>query len=132
MIYEWHQYVTKYFFIIDPCFPNPCKNGGECSKDGKGGYRCNCTTTGFNGPSCNIGNLKKINFHRNYFIFVLGYYISIYIADPCASKPCKNGGICSKDGKGGYSCDCTSTGFNGPACNIGNLKLKALIRINLA
>ena len=34
----------------DPCFPNPCQNGGLCSESGTD-YTCNCPT-GFKGKSC--------------------------------------------------------------------------------
>ena len=39
---------------------------------------------------------------------------------PCASKPCKNGGSCSEQGKG-YKCQCTDK-FTGDKCEteIGN------------
>ena len=103
---------------VDPCASKPCKNGGTCSRDGKGGYTCDCTSTGFNGPACNIGNLKfKILIIINW-AWTLTLYIINFI-DPCASKPCKNNGVCSRDGKGGHTCNCSSTGFNGPTCEIG-------------
>jgi hypothetical protein len=40
------------------------------------------------------------------------------VTDPCASAPCQNSGICTVSG-GGYTCDCTSTGFTGPTCETG-------------
>ena len=49
--------------------------------------------------------------------------MSTIVVDPCGSSPCKNDGECSRDGKGGFTCDCSSTGFNGPTCNIGNIHL---------
>ncbi|XP_005095248.2 fibropellin-1, partial [Aplysia californica] len=36
--------------------------------------------------------------------------------DDCTDNPCQNGGSC-KDLLGGYSCDCTGTGFEGANCS---------------
>jgi alpha-tubulin suppressor-like RCC1 family protein len=33
------------------CASSPCKNGGVCT-DGSSGYSCDCTNTGFTGPTC--------------------------------------------------------------------------------
>ena len=43
----------------------------------------------------------------------------ITFADPCEPTPCNNSGICSRDGKGGYTCDCSNTGYKGDNCNEG-------------
>ena len=44
---------------------------------------------------------------------------SLYnIPDPCDPNPCANSGICSADGAGGYSCDCSETFFTGVNCTI--------------
>ena len=43
----------------------------------------------------------------------------LYIIDACEPNPCNSGGTCLKDAKGGYSCDCTKTGFVGRLCHIG-------------
>ena len=53
--------------FVDPCAPNPCKNSGVCSRDGKGGFNCDCSSTGFNGTTCNIGNIICGNFDNNDF-----------------------------------------------------------------
>ena len=42
----------------------------------------------------------------------------IIIPDPCDPNPCANSGICSSDGTGGYSCDCSETLFTGVNCTI--------------
>ena len=42
----------------------------------------------------------------------------IIIPDPCDPNPCANSGICSADGAGGYSCDCSETVFTGVNCTI--------------
>ena len=35
---------------INPCQPNPCKNGGDCYETGEG-YKCTCPR-GFKGDFC--------------------------------------------------------------------------------
>ena len=35
----------------DPCFPNPCKNGGLCRAE-EGEFSCACNGTGYVGPTC--------------------------------------------------------------------------------
>lgn len=42
----------------------------------------------------------------------------LYYTDPCSPNPCKNGGTCSGDGNGGYSCRCAS-GYTGRHCDAG-------------
>ena len=39
---------------VDPCNPNPCKNGGICNDDGNGGYSCSCPP-GWKGTNCDQG-----------------------------------------------------------------------------
>ena len=47
----------------DPCFTNPCLNGGSCAENANGGFTCTCTKD-FNGKYCG-GN------------FILFYFIEI-------------------------------------------------------
>lgn len=35
--------------------------------------------------------------------------------DPCASKPCYNGGTCVKENQNSFSCKCPSS-YSGPSC----------------
>ncbi|GIX70670.1 hypothetical protein CEXT_58641 [Caerostris extrusa] len=42
---------------------------------------------------------------------------SSYIAGPCSTKPCQNGGTCTVDGQS-FKCDCKPP-FNGNTCEIG-------------
>ena len=39
----------------NPCDSSPCLNSGNCDKDGSGGYKCDCSSTGYNGDNCEIG-----------------------------------------------------------------------------
>jgi hypothetical protein len=38
-------------------------------------------------------------------------------ACPCASAPCKNGGICNPGAGTAYNCDCSATGYEGTLCD---------------
>ena len=38
-----------------------------------------------------------------------------HAADPCATAPCLNGGICQRSGNNGYTCICLD-GFTGDTC----------------
>ncbi|MCA9518477.1 MAG: calcium-binding EGF-like domain-containing protein, partial [Myxococcales bacterium] len=79
---------------VDPCVPNPCANDGICSVGGRGATVCDCTGTGFEGPTCE--DLP---------------------VDPCAATPCANDGACVAQTDGGFACDCSAAGgFGGPTC----------------
>ena len=46
--------------VIDPCKPEEngiekCQNHGTCIREGINGHKCDCTSTDFNGTSCEIG-----------------------------------------------------------------------------
>ena len=43
------------FSEIKVCEPNPCLHGGICSVVSEDQYRCDCTTTGYKGPKCDVG-----------------------------------------------------------------------------
>ena len=46
-------------------------------------------------------------------------WICLY-SDSCSLDPCKNGGNCSADGTGRYSCECPQ-GIGGENCTEGTL-----------
>ena len=58
---NWSQFASLYSYKnlclldYDPCFTNPCLNGGSCSENANGGFTCTCTKD-FNGKYCG-GNL---------------------------------------------------------------------------
>ena len=57
-----------------------------------------------------------INYYNISNVFL--FYINAYISgrpDPCASRPCLNGGKCCKQGYNGYKCTCRS-GYSGNNC----------------
>ena len=37
-------------------------------------------------------------------------------ADACASAPCENSGTCTNAENGGFTCDCSGTGYTGDVC----------------
>ena len=72
---------------------NPCKNGGRCV-DGMNGMGCDCTGTGFAGPSCSIPEKAT-----------------------CANSPgiCNNGTCTDSGTPGSVKCTCAA-GFTGSLC----------------
>ena len=41
--------------------------------------------------------------------------------DPCHPNPCNNNGVCSISHFGGYTCNCSSTGYTGSNCENGTV-----------
>jgi alpha-tubulin suppressor-like RCC1 family protein len=76
-------------FKPNPCAPNPCANGGTCTKAGNG-YTCACAL-GWTGPDC-----EQVD------------------AAACEPNPCLNGGTCST-ATGAAACTCPA-GFEGDLC----------------
>ena len=74
---------------IDDCAPKPCLNDAKCI-DQLGGYKCDCTNTGFTGARCQL-NINE-----------------------CESNPCVNGATC-QDKVNDYECHCFS-GYEGKNC----------------
>ncbi len=90
----------------NPCYTNPCVNGGTCQVAGINLFRCVCPI-GFNGIQCElrvcdpnpclyggiclvIGNTFQCQCPPQY----TGPTCAILI-NPCASQPCLNGGTCT-------------------------------------
>ena len=86
----------------EKCFPL-CQNGGICKQDGT----CDCTTTGFSGPSC-IQPCKVL----------IKWIINVSVV---CEPTCKNNGVCvlKTDGSMNTTCDCP-IGFQGTVdCSLG-------------
>lgn len=73
---------------IDDCESTPCING-KCM-DLLGGFKCDCTGTGFSGSVCQLN------------------------IDECEVEPCQNGAAC-EDLRNDYHCACFA-GFEGKNC----------------
>lgn len=57
--------------------------------------------------------------------FILFYYF--FLAEPCGIKPCQHNGKCDPLWDGGYSCDCTGTGYTGVHCESGVIEMPGQI-----
>lgn len=78
------------------CSPNPCLNGGLCTRTSATAYACACPP-GFSGPTCAVAAV---------------------VADPCSPpSPCLNGGVCKSVGGSSYTCACAA-GFSGATCGV--------------
>ena len=53
--------VKQFLFALDPCDQDPCKNGGNCFRDGHGSYLCDCTSTGYTGRTCSSSKIFSYN-----------------------------------------------------------------------
>lgn len=96
-----------------PCTP-VCEHGGLCTSPNM----CDCSGTGFGGPSCetplctppceNGGACTAPNTCTCDSTGYSGVSCSI----PVCASPCENGGLCTAPD----SCDCDGTGYDGPTC----------------
>ena len=50
----------------DYCYPNPCQNGARCMQSHNGSH-CNCSETGFDGPTCSTRSKKYKRSCEEYF-----------------------------------------------------------------
>lgn len=117
--------LNQLIFIGAPCLKGPCHNGGTCTEDARGDFKCTCKA-GFTGQYCDsqLGvRLCEQSPCRNDGICIAlsdneyececrpgwtGKNCETNI-DECASFPCKNSGICT-DGINNYTCRCDKTG----------------------
>ena len=108
---------------IDDCSPNPCING-NCT-DGIGSYTCTCDPiwTGTNCDSCLIANcVRCVNAEcmecNRGLIWNSGVKQCV---DVCFDNPCQNGGTCTVNSDGGFTCQCPTsrTGTNCTMCASG-------------
>lgn len=105
------------------CHPNPCKNLGICTELERE-YECTCQP-GYKGINCECKWRKtfqyKLSFcdtFHHYFLlivnFLLAFWLTDLVPDPCTPSPCKNGAICAQVGNS-YYCQC-KTGWIGKEC----------------
>lgn len=52
------------FSAITVCYPNPCKNGGDCHPLNSTNFACNCTNTAHTGRRCHVGILRTPKYPR--------------------------------------------------------------------
>jgi cysteine-rich repeat protein len=116
---------------VNDCEPEPCDNGGVCV-DGVNSFSCECSGTGFTGPTC-TDDTDDCNpdpcENGGACIEVGGDYLCQCDGtgfegtrcqtnvDDCSPDPCLHGGVCS-DLVNGYACDCTGTGYYGTTCEL--------------
>ncbi|XP_032895639.1 cadherin EGF LAG seven-pass G-type receptor 1 isoform X2 [Amblyraja radiata] len=79
---------------IDLCYSNPCGNHGMC-RSREGGYNCECRQE-YTGEHCEVSTRSG----------------------RCAPGVCKNGGTCINLLVGGFRCECTSSEYERPYCEM--------------
>ncbi|XP_058864928.1 neurogenic locus notch homolog protein 1-like isoform X2 [Acipenser ruthenus] len=119
--------------LLDRCVLNPCLNGGSCV-EGEGGLKCACQG-GYTGPHCEH-RLDSCKLSAEHTIVCLnggrcvdsptsprclcpegfGGSVCQDPVDPCERGPCLNEGVCTPQGKTGYTCQCAA-GFTGSNCS---------------
>uniref|UniRef100_A0A4W5LRT9 trypsin n=1 Tax=Hucho hucho TaxID=62062 RepID=A0A4W5LRT9_9TELE len=116
--------------IAGQCNPNPCLNNGVCEEKGKRRFKCDCPKP-FKGKKCQKGpkRCKRGICGRGECVLTSKppFYAckckQPFLPPDCKSlavcqpNPCKNGGLCVKDGMD-FDCLCKE-GFSGRFCNVG-------------
>ncbi|XP_076252739.1 cadherin-related tumor suppressor fat isoform X2 [Rhynchophorus ferrugineus] len=105
----------------DPCLPNPCKNNGQCRRQGfnyhcvcphnKDGKHCDMERGDIcsENPCQNGGTCKESPDGSSFFCLCRSGYRGNQceaLADSCRPNPCLHGGLCVNL-KPGYKCSCT-------------------------
>nr|XP_048714458.1 hyaluronan-binding protein 2 isoform X1 [Caretta caretta]XP_048714459.1 hyaluronan-binding protein 2 isoform X1 [Caretta caretta] len=122
----------EYFGYNDPCSPKPCKNNGECKRNGNH-YTCLCPMP-YAGTRCEkVKNVCERNSCRkgDCVIMLTPPYSQCACRHPykppycnkvsaaCKPNPCKNGGVClQRRLRSKFSCQCAEP-FRGRFCEIG-------------
>lgn len=116
----------------DDCESQPCQNSGVCI-DEIGGFRCNCSSTGYSGTLCqnNVDEclMGTPCLNEGDCFDTYGSYICVcpkmfggsnceLQLDACLSQPCGNGATCISLNTGGVDCICPQ-GVSGQFCEIG-------------
>ncbi len=100
-----------------PCDQStPCLNGGSCTNDNKGGFKCTCAN-GYIGDNCDTRNWLSIYFFQINKKNIWENYFKKNKALPCDlnTNQCLNGATCMNDYKGNATCTC-KTGYEGVNC----------------
>lgn len=79
---------------VDLCYSSPCRNNGHC-RSREGGYTCECLDD-FTGDHCEL-NVRS---------------------GRCTAGVCRNGGTCVNLLVGGFRCDCLSSDYEKPYCQM--------------
>ena len=59
-IFKNGSYILSHTFLfLDPCKTNPCQNGGTCSSDGAGSFKCQCESK-YEGQHCETTKGKSL------------------------------------------------------------------------
>jgi EGF-like domain len=105
--------------VNDICSPNPCRNGGTCSRTGT---LCACAV-GFSGTNCqtdvcnpnpclNGGTCSRTG---NRCTCPVGFSGANCEIDSCNPNPCQHGGVCTRTSSM-PNCNCNGTGYQGNQC----------------
>ncbi|XP_062287067.1 hyaluronan-binding protein 2-like [Scomber scombrus] len=126
--------VSEWLFKLqDPdgqCNPNPCENDGVCQERGWRRFKCDCPSP-YKGRRCQRGPkvCKRGRCGRGECVLTstppfFDCKCKLPFQPPdcrtytlCAPNPCRNGGICIRDGNE-YDCQCPP-GFRGRFCHVG-------------
>lgn len=89
------------------CQNSPCQNSGVCisNDDENTPYICQCLP-GTSGSICQFNTTTTTTTTTT---------VSTTLANPCASYPCLNNGICVPTGTNTYYCQCVNN-YTGPRC----------------
>ncbi|XP_044070372.1 hyaluronan-binding protein 2-like isoform X2 [Siniperca chuatsi] len=112
------------------CNPNPCQNNGVCEQKSKGKFECDCPKP-YKGKRCERGPkiCTRGKCGRGECVLTSTFpFYECKCKEPfqppdctsfsvCEPNPCRNGGICIKDGND-FDCQCPS-GYRGRFCHVG-------------
>ncbi|XP_070772348.1 hyaluronan-binding protein 2-like [Enoplosus armatus] len=112
------------------CNPNPCQNNGVCEEKEKNNFKCDCPRP-YKGKRCQKGPkfCKRGKCGRGECVLTSTFpFYECKCKEPfqpplcrtfslCEPNPCRNGGICIKDGTN-FDCQCPP-GYRGRFCHVG-------------
>ena len=85
LFHKFHQhffffYCLLFFSKVSLCEPNPCKNGGECIKDGND-FDCLCPV-GFRGRFCHVGKYTLLFYFSQSNTCIIYSLTEVYFLGP--------------------------------------------------